>query len=294
MVHFFWVIPLVLLIAYIGSPRFRGTMGEQRVRRILDAMLPNTQYAVLHGLTLPASGGTTRIDHLVVSQFGIFVIESVYLRGIISGTKVQDRWMQRRLGRSNRVENPIHQNYLHIAALERLLKLPRSRFHSIVVLMGHRGFRGTIPSGVVPVEKLISCIRKSGQKLLEGEAANEALIKIKNARLDQHNGLVLDRWKLLRLFLLITLIIGCLFAFKDQLLLINDHLQQMRETRSAPELFHSNGTRKSEQELWEESLICAYSVDTGKCACYETSGSKIELGEDHCRSLAERGSILKR
>ncbi len=117
LLHFLWVIPLVFLIAYIGSPRFRGTAGESQVRRMLAAMLQPNQHTVFNDQTIPAGGGTIHIDHMVVSQFGIFVIETVDRRGIISGAEHQDRWKQYRLGRFTRFDNPLEQNYLAIKAL---------------------------------------------------------------------------------------------------------------------------------------------------------------------------------
>ncbi len=53
--HFLWLIPLILLIVYLGSPRFKGTMGEARVGRVLAAMLESNRYTVLNKVTLPVT-----------------------------------------------------------------------------------------------------------------------------------------------------------------------------------------------------------------------------------------------
>lgn len=293
LLHFIWVIPLILLIAYIGSPRFRGTMGESRVRRLLSAMLPRNQYTLFNEVTLPSGGGTVQIDHLVISQFRIFVIDTVFLRGTISGTEFQDRWKQERHGRITRFDNPLHQNYLRIQALERLLQLPESRFYSIVAFTGHKGFKGTIPPHVVPVEKLVPLIRKRNEKLLSPEAASKALKQIEDSRLGDRRGVFGDPWSWLRLALIVLLLVAGWFAFGEALQDQIDRFEERVEMRSNPEKFHADGRRKSEQELWEDSLICAYSVDSGRCACYEPDGTKVEMAPGKCQSLAERGSILK-
>ena len=291
--HFVWVIPLIVLIAYVGSPRFRGTIGETRVRRLLSAMLQKNQYTVLNDLTIPSGGGTAHIDHLVVSQFGIFVIETEYRRGTISGTEFQDRWKQLRFGRFTRFDNPVHQNFLHVQALERLLQLPESCFHSIVVFTGQRGFKGTMPGNVIPVEKLIPYIRKCQQKKLTPEKASTALKQLDELRLGSHRSVLTDRWFLLRLTMIVALIVAGWFAFGGELQKLASGLQEREEMRSAPEKFHTDGRRKSEQELWEDALVCAYSVDSGRCACYEPDGSKVDMEAARCQSLSERGSVLK-
>jgi len=290
--HLIWVIPLIFLIAYIGSPRFRGTMGQSRVRRLLSAMLQRNQYTILNDVTIPSGGGTVQIDHLVISQFRIFVIETVFRRGLISGSEFQDRWKQHRHGRFTRFDNPLHQNYLRIQALERLLQLPESRFYSIVVFAGHKGFKGKAPPHVVPVEKLIPLIRKRNEKLLSPEKAGQALKIIEEARLGARKAFPGDPWSWLRLALVVLLLVAGWFAFGGEVQNQIDRFEERVEMRSAPEKFQSDGRRKSEQELWEDSLVCAYSADSGRCACYEPDGSKVDLKPGKCKSLSERGSIL--
>ena len=291
--HLIWVIPLILLIAYIGSPRFKGTMGESRVRRILSAMLQKNQFTILNDVTIPSGGGTVQIDHLVISQFRIFVIETVFRRGTISGAEFQDRWKQNQHGRFTRFDNPLHQNFLHIQALERLLKLPESRFYSIVVFAGHKGFKGTTPPHVVPVEKLIPLIRKRNEKLLSPEAAATALKQIEKARLGTRRTGLADPWSWLRLALVVLLLVAGWFAFGGEMQKQINRFEERVEMKSAPKKFHPDGRRKSEQEFWEDSLACAYSADSGRCACYEPDGSRVDLEADKCKSLSERGSILK-
>lgn len=294
LLHLIWMIPLVFLIAYIGSPRFRGTIGESQVRRNLSANLQKNQYTVFNDLKIPAGGGTLQIDHLVVSQFGIFVVETVYKKGIISGTASQDRWKQYRFGRFTLFDNPLQQNYLAIKSLEVLLHLPHSHFYSIVVLTGINGFRQKMPDQVVPGEKLISLIRKHSRKMLPPETANRVLGQISDARLNSQGSSLFNSWSLFRLMLVAVLLAGSWFAFSGEFEKLNKLMQEQIERKSAPEKFHTDGRRKSSQELWEDALRCAYSADTGRCACYEPDGSKIDLGPEKCQSLSERGSILKR
>ena len=291
--HFIWLIPLIVLIAYLGSPRFKGTMGEDRVGRLLVSMLERNRYTVLNRVIIPSNGGTVQIDHVVTSKYGIFVIETVFLRGWISGAEFQNRWMQHRFNRSTLFDNPMHQNHLNVQALARLLQLPESRFHSVVVFLGHRGFKKSMPFNVLPAEKLISYIRKRTENILAVDQARQALTGLEQARLRPRLGLVADPWVLLRLVLIVALLAGAWVAFHDELDQWVETMKKRSEMRSSPEKFHSDGQPKTEQELWQDSLICAWSVDSGRCSCYQPGGPKVDLDPEKCRSLAERGSILK-
>jgi hypothetical protein len=292
-VHLFWIVPLVLLIVFLASPRFRGDIAETRVRRVLAAGLEKSRYTILNDVIIPSSGGTVHIDHLVVSRFGVFVIESQYARGWVSGGEFQDRWKQYHFSRFTRFDNPMHRNALQLQALENLLKIPASKLHPMVVLLGQKGFKTPMPANLLEPKQLIAYMRKKARQLLDAEQANRVLLAIEDARIRPDNRIYLSKWTLLRFVLLITLIAGIYLAFRDEIADLQNGYAEQKEKESSPGIFHPDGSRKSELELWEDSLVCANSVDSGRCACYEPGGSRADIEPAKCRSLAERGSILK-
>ncbi|HLF31884.1 MAG TPA: nuclease-related domain-containing protein [Xanthomonadales bacterium] len=293
LIHLAWIVPLVLLVSYIGSPRFLGNMGSTRVRRILGSALEKNRYTILHDLVLPSGGGTFHVDHLVISRYGICVIDSIHRSGWISGTEVQARWRQQSWGKSWYFDNPVHTNYLRVQALERLLQLPNSRFHPMVVLSGHRGFKKNLPTGVLEVKNLVGRIRSLGREVLSAEEADKALLCIQKSIVKPGLFGRAGRWKLFRLLLFVVLVAASVMAYHDQLQQFLAGMQRHADMRMMPEKFHRDGLPKTELELWEDSLICAYSSDLGRCSCYEPGGAKARLTAARCQELAERGSVLK-
>ena len=80
---FIAVIAFVLIVVWkiwMSSPKNIGKYGERRVARKLD-WLP-AEYVALNDLLLPTRYGTTQIDHIVVSPYGIFVIETKNYKGV--------------------------------------------------------------------------------------------------------------------------------------------------------------------------------------------------------------------
>jgi hypothetical protein len=71
-----WAIPLLIAWFVFDSAWFKGKVGEWAVNRSFDKHLDPDEYKVLHDVTLPFKGGTTQIDHIVLSQFGVFVVET--------------------------------------------------------------------------------------------------------------------------------------------------------------------------------------------------------------------------
>jgi hypothetical protein len=290
--HFLWITPLVLLIVYLSSPRFRGEIAETRVRRLLASGLEKSRYTVLNNVDIPFSGGSLHLDHIVVSRFGLFVIESEYVRGKVSGGEFQERWKASRFGRSTRFDNPVHRNAVQVQALQKLLKMPASKFHPITVLVGHSSAENSMPVSVVPAENLVAWIRKNNRQIIEGEQADELIRTIGEVRFQPAGRLHFDQWSLLRYFLLLVLLGGIYLVARDDLAVLYGNFAQQSEQAGSPENFRPDGSRKSEQELYEDSLICAYSPDTNRCTCLEPDGPIVEVGFSKCRSLAERGSVL--
>lgn len=103
----------------------------------------------------------------------------------------------------------------------------------------------------------------------------------------------ISKWSLLNVILIIVLLAGLYLAFGEDLARVQESLTEQKARQDSPEMFRQDGSRKSEQELWEDALVCAYSVDSGRCACYEPNGARVDIETEKCRSLAERGSVLK-
>jgi len=292
-VHWYWIVPLVLLIVFIASPRFRGDIAETRVRRILAAGLEKHRYTILNDVTIPAGGGTIHIDHVVVSKFGIFVIESQHARGWISGGEFQDRWKQSHLSRLTRFDNPMHRNALQVQALESLLKVSASKLHPVVVMVGQKGFKTSMPVNLLQPENLIAHMRKKAGLLLDGDQAVHLLKNIEDARIGPRGRSPASKWTLVQALLLIALVAGAYLAFRDDIADLQGKLALQKEKETSPDLFQPDGSKKSEQELWEDSLACVYSQDSGRCSCLEPGGSRADIEPSKCRALAERGSVLK-
>lgn len=126
----FFLIPLItplLLIAAIiifkaKFPEIKGAIGESRVNRILNELGPD--YKVYHDLYVPnEKGGTSQLDHVVTSPYGVFVIETKNYEGWIIGKEHNKYWMQVIFKRKERFYNPVWQNYGHVQALKKYLRM---------------------------------------------------------------------------------------------------------------------------------------------------------------------------
>ena len=114
---------------WLAASGKKGIQGEKQVARRLRR-LDSRQYIVLSDLLLPCGSRLTQIDHVVVSVYGIFVIETKNYHGTISGSIWKEFWVQECHGRQYDLRNPFRQNYAHVQALASLLGLERDCFFS--------------------------------------------------------------------------------------------------------------------------------------------------------------------
>lgn len=160
---------LLLIGAYHSSPTDKGAQGEQWVNSILGRELPTKEYKVFHDITLPSSYGSTQIDHIVVSRYGIFVIETKNYTGWLFGDAKSKQWTQIVFKEKNRFMNPLRQNYKHTKAVESFLSLRPKYVHSVVVFVGDAEFKTDLPANVTQDWGLCPYIR-SRRELLLGTA----------------------------------------------------------------------------------------------------------------------------
>jgi hypothetical protein len=81
------------------------------------------EFNALHDVMLKTRKGFSQIDNIVVSPYGIFVIEAKNYDGWIFGDQDKKFWIQTfSNGRKNRFYNPIWQNNGHVKALKDTLE----------------------------------------------------------------------------------------------------------------------------------------------------------------------------
>lgn len=165
---------LIILVANYSSPHQKGKRGELHIQKIL-AQLPQEEYTTFNDVILKTTHGTTQIDHIVVSRYGVFVIETKNYRGEIYGNDSRDKWKQiiktdvtykKKWWKTytyitkSEFYNPISQSLGHVAKVKQILaNIPNVKIISIVVFSNQADLSGvTTAYHVVNSCQLFDCI----------------------------------------------------------------------------------------------------------------------------------------
>lgn len=126
----------------------KGWVGETMGAFAQTLLLDPKIYFSLNNITLHTENGTTQIDHIIVSKYGIFVIEAKNMDGWIFGDVKSTQWTQCLFGKKFRFQNPLHQNYRHNKALQEFLGVEESKLISLVMFWGECEFKTPMPENV--------------------------------------------------------------------------------------------------------------------------------------------------
>lgn len=182
--YLYVIVCAILAIVWgILEARVKGYLGEAKISSILSR-LPNKEYFVINNVLLKTEFGTTQIDHVVVSQYGIFVIETKNYKGWITGGEHAEQWTQNIYGEKHSFRNPLKQNYGHIKALQSLLNLPGDKFISIVAFSSRASIKVNTNHNVIYFSKLKKKICSYKDIILDSNALVYITQTIQNANID--------------------------------------------------------------------------------------------------------------
>lgn len=180
------ILILIAIIILLRLPSVKGKIGERKVASRLKR-LPVDRYKVINNLLITNGQYTSQIDHVVVSVYGVFVIETKTYKGWIYGGEESEYWTQNIYGNKYKLRNPIHQNYGHIKALKNVLKdYPPLPYVSIVAFSRRARIGVSSNTPVIYWDQILSVISQFGNRILTerqvSDVANSLLRSNKDSR----------------------------------------------------------------------------------------------------------------
>jgi len=150
---------------YALTGTFKGKWGEWTVRRSLFwlKLFHPHDYIVRHGVLLQEGQHSQELDHVVISKFGIFAIETKSKGGVIYGNEDDKHWKQVMTAQlTHEFHNPLLQNKGHIKSLKSVLG--DVAIHSVVVFINGR-FGNPLPAHVMRQQRLRPYLRTFKQEV---------------------------------------------------------------------------------------------------------------------------------
>lgn len=186
----FWYlwIPVFIAVAllFIFRRTVKGWLGEKTVKLYLDE-LPKDDYVLLNDVMLRTDRGTTQIDHIVVSKYGVFVVETKNYNGKIYGSEKSPQWKNYFRKKEFDFHNPLRQNYGHVKAIEEKL----SEFNGIpiipiVAFANNCELNVTASSHVIHFNRIAEVIKRYKKEVLDTDAVRRIIEILQNADINSY------------------------------------------------------------------------------------------------------------
>lgn len=177
---------IIIVIAFIVIVHFSnrrkiykyGIEGEKDISKLLATL--NNKYMVYNDIVIGGTEKGAQIDHLVLSPYGIFCIETKNMKGTIVGREDDNEWKQIKVGQGGKnyeknFYNPCKQSRGHVNAVKRLLRQMNLKdifVYSIVVFNSNKAVTLKIQVNSTPVIKsdnLISFINSKKEIIINND-----------------------------------------------------------------------------------------------------------------------------
>lgn len=178
-----YIVPLIIIIAVMKTAWFKGVLGELVVNIFITLSLDKNKYHLMKNVTLPTDDGSTQIDHVIISEFGIFVIETKNMKGWIFGSEHQKQWTQKIFKHTSKFQNPLHQNYKHVKVLSSCLEVNENTLFSVIAFVGDSTFKTAMPDNVTNTGGLVRYIKSKKEPILSQFEIKNIVLSIEAGRL---------------------------------------------------------------------------------------------------------------
>lgn len=167
----------VFNVKYGSRAESLGEYGERRVSSYLED-LPCEDYRVYNDLLIRDGNYTTQVDHIIISRYGVFVLETKNIHGKVYGSGNSEYWKQclpdsgyKRYGftQEHQLRNPIWQNAGHIKTLRRLVLGNDVPVYGIVVFPTETDLYVNCEQPVLHMWDVVPFIKQYREEVLSSE-----------------------------------------------------------------------------------------------------------------------------
>ena len=149
----------------VMQPAVNDRENQARVKLAESVFLDSHEYHTFNNVVLPTGSKTIHIDHVIVSRFGIFVVETKNKNGWIYGNRPDRNWTQMVNNHKYKFPNPLQMNFIHTLSLSKKLGINVDKLFPAIVFWGNCEFRTIMPFNVLN-NKLTDFIRSKKKAIL--------------------------------------------------------------------------------------------------------------------------------
>jgi len=127
----------------------KGWFGEKKTAFNMWLFLSANVYHRVHDVIISTRNGTTQIDHILISEYGVFIVETKNIQGWVFGSDKSTKWTQTLAGKKYPFQNPLRQTFRQKKALASFLNISESLVYDVVYFVGDCKLKTEMPPNVI-------------------------------------------------------------------------------------------------------------------------------------------------
>ena len=159
----FWVGLLVLVLFIIFYNELRNNTNIRRALRRLD----KKKYTILNNVVLESQRKTYKLDTVIISSYGIFVIKYVDYDGKVYGDDRELSWIQLKDNKKIYFDNPVRELHSNVRVIGNVLDLNEKYFIPIICFTKEANLSLDIKDKVTQVEFLDDVVKSYKKEILK-------------------------------------------------------------------------------------------------------------------------------
>jgi restriction system protein len=182
--EFIWLPSLLVILALVtANSRFKAFIERIFINLAAWRQLDKESYYRFKNFNLPTEEGSIPISQVIISVYGVFVVEIVNMRGQIYGSVHNQQWTQQINRRIYKFPNPLRQHKENVRNLTNLLGLYDHQVHSLIVFIGDSTFKSEMPENITHGLGYIRYIKSKTDQVIPDHQALEIVEAIESGRL---------------------------------------------------------------------------------------------------------------
>lgn len=174
-----YLLIIIVMTCLFRLSWFKTGINEYKFRLLMRWRLPSKDYCILNNITLDNEASSVHIGHIIVSKFGLFIIETQNRQGWILGKQEQKYWTQRVYKHTCQFQNPLPQTRMRAIVLKTQFGISTKRIFPIIVFIGDSHFKTPMPDNVTTAKDCMSHIRSKVDILFTEQEVNRMVTALK-------------------------------------------------------------------------------------------------------------------
>lgn len=183
----FWIIVITIVVFIISYRELKINTKVMLAKKSLKK-LPKNRYLVLNDIVLKNTKKAYKIDNIIISSYGIFIIKYLDVTGKIYGDDREDSWIELTDKKKKYFSNPVKENHSSIRLLASILELDSSYFIPIICVPSEATICTETKDKITQVELLDDTIKTYRKEVIK-YGLIEIKKKLKNSNIKTENSI---------------------------------------------------------------------------------------------------------